>query len=157
MSEIKYKICSKCEVLKPHSDYFKDNARDIGIRPSCKACSQKETIEWRNKHRSEYNNYVAQWRAKNPDKQHATEIKRDYGLDISDYNRIILEQRNKCAICNEAHNPKIKRGRLYVDHDHKTGLIRGLLCGGCNSMLGYAKDSVETLQKAIDYLAKHKK
>jgi len=42
--------------------------------------------------------------------------------------------------------------QLYVDHNHTTGEVRGLLCGKCNSVLGFAKDSVETLTNLIRYL-----
>lgn len=45
---------------------------------------------------------------------------------------------------------------LAVDHDHEISQIRGLLCNDCNRLLGAAKDDIETLEAAIDYLKKHK-
>ena len=46
-------------------------------------------------------------------------------------------------------------GHLFVDHEHSTGVVRGLLCTNCNTMLGHAKDNPDTLRAGIDYLAKH--
>ena len=146
------KKCSKCKIDKPHSDYFKDNKRKIGIRCKCKDCCKQETIEWRIKNRSEYNGYTAMWRSKNPDKQHATDIKRNYGLSIEDYNRMLVEQECKCKICGKQHDPSKKRGRLYVDHNHKNGKVRGLLCSGCNTAIGNMKDDVSLILKAIEYI-----
>jgi len=59
-------------------------------------------------------------------------------------------QGGRCAICR---NPSPGGKRLCVDHDHATGRIRGLLCGACNLVLGYARDSEAVLASAIQYLA----
>ncbi len=146
------KVCSKCKIDKPFSEYFKDNRREIGIRCKCKLCCTLETNEWREKNRSEYNNYAAAWRAKNPDKQHATDIKRLYSLTIEQYNAMLADQRCQCAICAKQHDPTEKRGRLYVDHDHATGAVRGLLCTACNKGLGCFNDDQDLIKKAIAYL-----
>jgi hypothetical protein len=85
-----------------------------------------------------------------PDKSHAQKIKRMYGLSIDDYNRLLEEQAYKCAICLRE---KYHKRRFTVDHCHKTGKIRGLLCLKCNAMLGQAEDSITTLQAGIKYLS----
>lgn len=146
------KVCSKCKIDKPFSDYFKDNRRKIGIRCKCKDCCKTETIEWREKNRSEYNNYTAQWRAKNPERQHKMEIKRRYSLSIEGYNQFLIDQKCQCKICGKQHDPSIKRGRLYVDHNHDTGIVRALLCASCNKALGQMLDSPDLLRKAAAYL-----
>ena len=78
--------------------------------------------------------------------------KKVFGIDETDYNNILLNQNNCCAIClrniNEFDN------RLHIDHDHKTGLFRGLLCYNCNAGLGNFKDNIKSLKKAINYLTK---
>lgn len=147
------KKCSKCKIEKPFDAFFKDKGRKIGIRCKCKECCKQDTYEWRAKNKSQYNNYVAMWRAKNGDRQHKTEIKRRYGLSIEKYNELLAIQKCSCAICGKAHDPSIKRGRLYVDHNHDTGEVRGLLCAGCNAMIGHANDDVFILKKAIAYLS----
>lgn len=58
-------------------------------------------------------------------------------------------QGGKCKICGA--EPKTQRG-LHVDHCHKTGVVRGLLCHGCNTGIGAMKENPEILQNAIDYL-----
>jgi hypothetical protein len=73
-----------------------------------------------------------------------------YGLDltIAQYNKMLIEQEGRCSICG---GNRAKR-KLAVDHDHKTGKIRGLICGVCNTLLGMADDDTELLQSAIEYL-----
>lgn len=147
------KICSKCKIKKPFSEYFKDNLRQIGIRYKCKVCCKNETIEWRIKNRLEYNNYIATWRAKNPEKQHAIEIKRHYKLSLQRYNEILVDQDMKCKICSKPHDPSKKRGRLYVDRCYHSKFIRGLLCNACNLAINYFNHDIDILQRATAYLS----
>jgi hypothetical protein len=65
---------------------------------------------------------------------------------------LLEAQGGVCAICKTLPEGKGRFGTWNVDHDHETGEIRGLLCGYCNSMLGYAKDDPETLRAGMDYL-----
>ena len=71
-----------------------------------------------------------------------------YGINQADFDRMSDEQDGKCAVCL---NPPTKRG-LFVDHDHETGKVRGLLCAWCNTGLGHFKDSILYLFRAIAYL-----
>lgn len=71
-----------------------------------------------------------------------------YGMDADDLHRLYAKQDGRCAICKHPEGEK----RLHVDHDHDTGLVRGLLCGNCNALLGHARDSTEILRRAIYYL-----
>lgn len=77
-------------------------------------------------------------------------LKSRYGSTLEEYNRIREKQNNCCAICG-IHESELTR-KLCVDHDHKTGKIRGLLCGRCNVGLGHAKDDIDVLQKMREYL-----
>lgn len=83
---------------------------------------------------------------------HASRLKGEYGIDAATYEALLELQGGCCAICGR--RPKTKR--LAVDHDHSTGAVRGLLCpgdDGCNHrLLGYVRDRVDLLQRAIDYL-----
>lgn len=150
------KVCKDCKTEKPLDEYFNDKGFKSGKMAICKACKQAKTLAWRKDNKPKYNALAVRWRDKNPEKQHATDIKRIYGLSIERYNEMLTEQACKCKICGKQHDPSIKRGRLYVDHDHQTGEVRGLLCGACNSAIGYFQDKTEVLYKAIDYLKKAK-
>ena len=76
--------------------------------------------------------------------------KKVFGVDEQTYNKMLFNQNNCCAICGRN---IIEIGKtLHIDHDHKTGLIRGLLCYNCNAGLGNFKDLVESLKNAITYL-----
>ncbi len=77
-------------------------------------------------------------------------LKRTFGITLEQYHRLLAAQGNCCAIC-KVEAKQCKR-ILSVDHCHKTGGIRGLLCGNCNHVLGFARDSTEILASAIGYL-----
>lgn len=78
-------------------------------------------------------------------------LKKEYGITLAEYETLLEAQGGVCAICGNPPNGRV----LSVDHDHKTGLRRGLLCHGCNMGLGSLGDSTPTLQAAIAYLQKY--
>ena len=82
-------------------------------------------------------------------------LKRLYNLTIEQYDEILESQGNGCAVCGKT--PEENGRRLNVDHNHKTGEVRGLLCRTCNLLLGYAKDNIITLSRAIEYLESRRK
>lgn len=69
-------------------------------------------------------------------------------MTLEEYNSASDRQSGLCLICNKKEEGK----RLNVDHSHKTGKVRGLLCGPCNRGLGDFKDNTEAMLKAIEYL-----
>lgn len=72
-----------------------------------------------------------------------------YGLERGGYDRMFAEQNGLCAICAVA----LEDGNnLAVDHDHETGVVRGLLCSNCNNGLGRFEDDIERLKSAVKYL-----
>ncbi len=156
MKNCKNKECPNVNP-QPLNNFFNDSGFKSGKMAICKTCKQAKTLVWREKNRPAYNALAVKWRDKNPEKQHATDIKRLYGLSIERYNEMLTEQACGCKICGKQHDPSLKRGRLYVDHCHITGEIRGLLCGGCNSAIGYFNDDVSLLEKAITYINNSKK
>jgi hypothetical protein len=77
-------------------------------------------------------------------------LQRTYGISESEYNDLLIYQEGRCAICREL--PR-EGENLAVDHNHRTGSNRGLLCQRrCNKLLGFAQDSREALLRAIAYL-----
>lgn len=82
-------------------------------------------------------------------------LNQTYGISLDEYNALLIKQNNACAIClNEEtsiHQSGVKR-RLAVDHCHKTGIIRGLLCNKCNRALGYLYDNIVSAKNLVTYL-----
>lgn len=113
--------------------------------------------KWRREKRPLAYAATARWRKAHPDAVKALTrrqvLKKRYRLEIGQYDSLCQAQKGLCAICHRAKEGS--RGkRLFVDHDHATGEIRGLLCHKCNTILGMADDSIETLQSAIQYILK---
>ncbi len=78
---------------------------------------------------------------------------RKYGLALEDYAKMLVEQGGVCAICRlPPKGGKASNACLNVDHDHKTGRVRGLLCAACNLAIGKLKDSPALLREAAAYL-----
>jgi hypothetical protein len=96
------------------------------------------------------NKAYKKWREKYPFAQRFLCIKNEYGLSRERYEGLLLEQDNRCAICL---TPFEKTP--HVDHDHTSNEVRGLLCALCNHLIGEAKESIQVLRNAINYLRKH--
>lgn len=103
--------------------------------------------------------YMREYRARNPEyverERERARIamqqlrnERLYGISEEEYVALKEAHEGRCAICSGLTD------RLYVDHDHATGLVRGLLCRSCNFMVGLAGDSVERLMRAAEYLGR---
>lgn len=82
---------------------------------------------------------------------------RQFGLTEAEYAERLVAQDGLCAICHRPETATTKSGAvrmLSIDHDHRTGRLRGLLCRACNLLIGYAADDAGTLRSAIAYLAR---
>jgi len=119
-----HKTCSKCREDKPITDFYK---REGGrYKSRCKKC---------------YNERVRDYYHHRGGKQQ--KVRTTYGTE---YDEMYAAQNGACKICRKNFS------RLHVDHDHKTGNVRGLLCHGCNVALGHFQDNVSSLTNAIEYL-----
>lgn len=98
-----------------------------------------------------------QWKqaaGKSPEKYATTRLKRIYGISIDQWNQLFIKQNGCCAICTR-HQSEFKK-KLFVDHDHQTGEVRGLLCHKCNVAIGLLQDDMEIINKASTYLNRSK-
>ena len=123
--------CTRCKKKKSLHLFRRDERYKSGFHSWCLNCRRKNQREIRKK-----------------PLDYMTTIKRKYGLLEQQYIKIISEQHEKCAICGNLPNGK----RLGIDHNHKTGEVRGLLCDDCNYGLGRFKDDPLLLKKAILYI-----
>jgi hypothetical protein len=88
-------------------------------------------------------------RKEDPDRFRNYDLKK-IGVTLREKNERFQKQGRRCAICGTK-KPNTKK-TWFADHDHKTGKFRGVLCGKCNSVLGYANDNPQILMAAIQYL-----
>jgi hypothetical protein len=132
-------VCSMCNQEKDISLFCKVTSPKNRNKSRCRKCLKESFDKYRTK---EY------YRRSN--------LKKNYGISVEEYNQLLISQGGKCKIC-ESPNPKSKRYENFcVDHDHRTGKIRGLLCTSCNRMIGLVHDDIESLERAIRYLASFK-
>ena len=125
------KSCTKCKQDKPFGAFYrrmyKKNGKTYGDGYSyeCKECRRFGAIEGH--------------------------LKRTYKLTQADYNALLAKQDHRCVICGLAAEDNMQ-GKLYVDHSHVTGAVRGLLCFDCNTGLGKFRDNASLLIKAARYV-----
>lgn len=129
------KQCSKCNEFRKLEEFYKASTLFLGLRWECKKCTDVVSKQWK----------------KDNKEQHAAinrkyNYKKKFNITVEDYDKLYLEQEGKCKICNKEF--KI----LDVDHDHKTGTVRGLLCSNCNVSIGLLQDDPFIILKAADYL-----
>jgi hypothetical protein len=118
--------CKPCGVL---------NVKDRGRERNTAACKK-----WRESHRTAWTSMMRR-----------LNLKRNYGLTHADYEALLRKQDGCCAICG-AEKADSRGRRLFVDHCHNTGRVRGLLCFKCNFVIGLCCDSTALLEKAKLYL-----
>lgn len=141
------KKCTCCNEVKPTTEFTKKKIGEkCGFSSQCKACIYKKRKEYRLDNPEEYNRIKR------------NQNLRKYGLTFEDQEGMLREQNYKCAICGQEIFLFGSSQKLiaHVDHDHKTGKVRGLLCKECNSGLGKFRDNTEYLFIAISYLKKNK-
>lgn len=107
--------------------------------------------EYHHAHKDEINRRRREQRAENPARYRQLRHKRLYGLSPAEFAALQEAQGGHCAICPASE-------KLVVDHDHSTGVVRGLLCDPCNQSLGLMQDSPDRFVRAAAYviMAKHK-
>lgn len=179
IKNMKTKVCTKCRLELPLNKFSKNKKRNDGLESICKNCKNKYMQKWYKNNKELVSNYNKKYRKINSfelnkknkewcDKnveaikkyRHEQDIKFLYGITREQYNQMLEQQNGVCAICGKeestCHGITKKITNLAVDHNHKTGKVRGLLCSYCNKALGGFKDNEEFLIKAIEYLKGNK-
>lgn len=152
------KKCSKCKEIKNLTDFYKDRASPNGVKSRCKMCKSADKKEALQIYRQ--NNPAKIFKKySNSKERRRTNVCEKYGITLFRYEKMLKEQNNTCAICKEPETMKKKNGTLQnlaIDHCHKTGIVRGLLCSKCNTGIGYFKENRNILKNAITYLENKK-
>lgn len=145
------KTCIKCCVEQPIESFHKKQS-------VCKSCSSLRRKAYYKIHKKRERELTDKWIANNRHKVRDSHLAK-YGLNSESYDKMREEQEQRCAICFR-HESEVPRSNylgkvehaLHVDHCHATGKVRGLLCFNCNALLGKARDVVEVLERAAEYL-----
>ena len=95
------------------------------------------------------------WALNNKDRVRENQLKRDYNLTLDQYNKMLADQNGCCKGCGIKFDVNIKSLTPHVDHCHKTGKVRGLLCNYDNTIIGYANEDTARLSKLIEYIKEH--
>jgi hypothetical protein len=144
------KTCSKCKIEKPKDSFHKGKTTRM-----CKDCKKAYDVEYR-----------VTWNKKPYSRisRYKSHLKNRYSVTLEEIVLRYESQGGGCSICNKAlPHPADENGDRWqtnIDHDHNCcptdttcgSCTRGLLCRDCNLMLGHAKDNLETLKKAVEYL-----
>jgi hypothetical protein len=147
--------CSKCGIDKAESAFPSRGRR-------CRECVRAwhadhyQKPEIKAKHREQ----GRRWRAENPARNRVFDLKSRlktvYGMSLDDYRALLERQQGACAICKSPDPKRRKALGLFVDHCHKTGAVRGLLCHRCNLLIGFAEETPDRVLDAVSYLNRWK-
>jgi hypothetical protein len=155
------KSCGKCHQLKSIDEFHWDDASHTRKRFECKECGKAKVralYASKPEMRKRVSEKSTQWANDNPEqhKRHArtVHLRRDYGMNGLDYDNLLTAQGGKCALCGVesvgryGKDAKWKAGRWMIDHCHRTGRVRGLLCHKCNVRLGAYEGLMELVGEA---------
>lgn len=167
------KPCLRCSAITPLDQFCKNKLRKDGLAYYCKPCREvfkrrseskrpthyREVVEkWHKDNPERVRQLKQKWSDRNPEKRAAAHRRRRYNITQAQYDQMLQDQSERCAICGikPDYKPRQKGEKrlLHVDHCHKTGRVRGLLCWKCNMGLGSLNDDPRILALAIEYLSK---
>jgi hypothetical protein len=138
---MKTDTCTKCGETKTLEEFTRCKKSKTGYRKTCKDCRRVQQRKWMDENSDHFKSLCR--------KQH---LKVRYGITPEDYDVMLQKQKGKCAICDRHGQSPGNKRLLDVDHCHKTGKIRGLLCNRCNQSMGKVKDDIDLLKKFLAYL-----
>jgi hypothetical protein len=131
------KVCRSCGIDKALSEFSKEKKKKDGLKIYCKPCENARFKAWREEN-------IEEILLKDRIKHYV----RKYGLSKEKAIELVEDRNGACEICKE-HKP------LVVDHHHDTGMVRGMICSACNSMVGYSRENPDVLAACIEYLGKY--
>lgn len=139
------KWCGRCQRWLPLTHFSANRIKWDGLQERCDEC------------RKTHYNEVGKFTKTIPPlevrrQRHRIQVIKSYGITEEEFNSMLERQEGKCAICGTTDWGKPSPS---IDHDHKTGKVRALLCNRCNRVLGLAEDSPELLSMMSNYLKKY--
>ena len=151
-------LCSKCEEKKPDIEFSINKANRFrgGKSYACLICERQHRKDYleKNPHIRDKMNARKRVTYSTPEfkrRQRRRYYEKRYGITPEIYDEMLKQQDGGCAICGRDKAHRTQK-YLHVDHNHKTGKVRGLLCVRCNTVIGNSRDSIMILKNAIKYL-----
>ena len=142
------KTCRICREPKTTTEFYTRAGNKGGLRTECKSCHSAAGAQHYMLNQTAY--------AKRGLAKH---LSKSYNLTLDGWYKIFNKQNGVCVICKQPEtviDPRTKRYKqLSVDHDHVTGVVRGLLCVRCNRTLGFLNEDLTILVAMCRYLKKH--
>lgn len=148
------KKCSTCGIEFELIYFNKNKSNKDGYEYRCKDCTRKRVNEWCNNNKEKRKKYKKDYRQKHKERLKNMDIgyrlKKEYNLTLNQKNQMIKDQNGLCYCCKKelGTNPN----NNHVDHDHKTGRIRKILCSRCNITIGGLKEDPILTQQILDYI-----
>lgn len=167
------KLCYGCKEFKAVDQFNKNRSKPDGLSTECRPCVRKASKRYYDDNPEKWSSYdikkrerlgeegfkakgrekAARHRASPTNTAMARYRKARYGLTPEAFEAMMVGQGGLCAICRQP--PSGRWPTLHIDHCHRTGRVRGLLCFPCNVGLGSLGDSVDRVMKAAEYLRRH--
>ena len=162
---IKEKWCYGCKAIRPNVVFTKNSASKDGLSSECRPCKKIRAKNYYTKNiekiKDKAKTAAARLRARaytRTPKARRTifngHLKRKFGITADQYEGMFRRQNGACAICRGIN---LNGKRLCVDHDHRTGIVRALLCDVCNTTLGKVGESIEILTALSEYIERWKR
>ena len=136
------------EYYKANPDKFKLSPEQKEKRNQARREKYANDPEFRERHK----NKVKEYYLKHPKTKKEQHLRSNFGITLQEYDALFGKQKGKCAICGTTDSGNSRSKYMFVDHNHETGEIRGLLCSKCNFGIGQFNDDINLLKKAIQYL-----
>lgn len=150
------KSCSnkKCVQINPQNIncFYKIKTTKDGLSHHCKFCKREYYKKHRNLNLQRYNNYRQKWLQNNSEKRKESWFRCRYGIELIEKEQMLKDQNYKCKICDK---PENKNFKLHVDHSHKSGKVRSMLCLNCNVALGNVKEDLNIAKNLINYIMEY--
>jgi hypothetical protein len=143
---------NKDKKLQSCKEYYNKNRDKVLLRQKNNPNNRKRNAKYFQDHKAELIEYGRKYKQEHKSEHKNSVLKSKFGITLDQYNKLLELQNSVCAICGK--EERVIGRSLAVDHNHKSGKVRGLLCSNCNTMLGKINDNKQILQSAINYLNK---
>jgi len=162
--------CVTCKIIRRRIDETKDsriknicpqghdkNVVGRGKKGVCKECRRINSLKWAREHPEQVSQRKQKYYQENKEKSKNNNLIWNYNITLEDYNKMLEKQGGGCAICGSKEIGVARAIYFYVDHNHTTDEVRGLLCNPCNCLVGFSREDIKILLKTVAYIKKHNK